>query len=383
MPIAAQATEKAPDLAAAARDTRGPDPNATSCWHSLTWLAWALAATACIQIAPSPVYVALVIGIAALIHSVHALDTPFARAFPVLIGVGIAFTLIRIGLAALTTHGAGQVLFTLPDFTLPRLMGGFTVGGSVELEVILQAAVEGFAVIGVMAAFGAFNAVVSHYELVQASPRAFHEVGLVVTIALAFVPSTIAAIHATREADRARTAGRVVRRGRLLRQVVPVLESGLERSVALAESMDSRGFGHGPAPAPERAAGWFGLGSLLALGGAFVALVATERELALGLGILGCILLVAAIRLSSSATQRPRYRRRRMTAADRVVIAAMLLAPLVLAVLRVRDDASLVWTPSPLQWPAVHLLPILALIPLLAPMARRPWSASRDAGGRP
>jgi len=45
-----------------------------------------------------------------------------------------------------------------------------------------------------------------------------------------------------RDADRARTGGKVMRRGRLLRQVVPVLELGLERAVTLAESMDSRAF---------------------------------------------------------------------------------------------------------------------------------------------
>ena len=73
-------------------------------------------------------------------------------------------------------------------------------------------------------------------------PRAFFELGLVIVVALAFVPSTLAAIHDVRDADRARTGGKVVRRGRLLRQVVPVLELGLERAVTLAESMDSRGF---------------------------------------------------------------------------------------------------------------------------------------------
>ena len=61
-----------------------------------------------------------------------------------------------------------------------------------------------------MAVFGAFNAIVSHYELVQSSPRAFHELGVVTTVALAFVPSTIESVSAVREADRARTGGRSV-----------------------------------------------------------------------------------------------------------------------------------------------------------------------------
>ena len=83
-----------------------------------------------------------------------------------------------------------------------------------------------------IAVFGAFNAIVSHYELVQSLaarvPRARTRRR---RSALRSCPSTITAIHDVREADRARTGGRAVRRGRLLRQIVPVLENGLERAV--------------------------------------------------------------------------------------------------------------------------------------------------------
>ena len=112
------------------------------------------------------------------------------------------FAVVRIVLTAVTTHGVGDVLFTTPQFTLPQLLGGFTVGGPIELPVVLQSLAEGFAIVGVMAVFGAFNSVVSHYELVSSTPRAFYEVGLVVVVALAFVPSTLTAIADVREADR-------------------------------------------------------------------------------------------------------------------------------------------------------------------------------------
>ena len=167
-------------------------------------------------------------------------------------------------------------------------------------------------VVGVMAVFGAFNATVSHYELVQSIPRAFYEIGLVVIVALAFVPSTIGAIDAVREADRARTGGRVVRRGRLVRMLIPILESGMERAVGLAESMDARGFARGGPSPHDRLAGWLGLGSLLALGGGFVALVSGTETVAAVLGVAGVIALVAAATLASRGTRRARYRPRRV-----------------------------------------------------------------------
>jgi energy-coupling factor transport system permease protein len=355
-------------------------------WPAVAWLAWALSAAAAVQLAPSPVYVALVIAVAALVVSVHGLDTPFARTFPTLLTVGIVFALLRVVLTAATTHGGpGPTLFTTPELSLPDALGGFTVGGSIELEILLQSAVEGFAVVGVMGVFGAFNAVVSHYELVQSAPRAFYELGVVMIVALAFVPSTIAAISSVREADRARTGGRVVRRGRLVRLVVPILETGLERAVALAESMDSRGFGRGAASARERLSGWCGFASLLALGGAFVALVGKARLAAVVLGLAGAIGLAGAVLLASSQTQRVRYRPRRLAGVDWAMIAVSLASPGVLALLTVAGDESLTWSTSPLRWPVFHVLPALAIGLLLAPLSHRPapMRAPRSLRGLP
>jgi energy-coupling factor transport system permease protein len=352
------------------RSTTVTTAGTAASWPAVVWLAWAVSAGASVQLAPSPVYVALVIAVAALVVSVYGLDTPFARTFPTLLTVGVTFALVRMVLTVATTHGgAGATIFTTPEFSLPDALGGFTVGGSVELEILLQSAAEGFAVVGVMAVFGAFNAVVSHYELVQSAPRAFYELGVVMIVALAFVPSTVAAISSVRDADRARTGGRVVRRGRLVRLVVPILETGLERAVRLAESMDSRGFGRGRTTARERLSGWCGFASLLALGGAFVALVGDARLAAVILGLVGAVGLAVAVLLASKQTTRARYRPRRLTRSDRALIAVSVAAPGVLALLIVLGDESLSWGASPLRWPAFDLLPALAIGLLLAPIA--------------
>ena len=352
-------------------------------WHSAAWLAWALAGAATVQLAPSPVYVALIIGIAWLVVEVHAPEGPYRRAFPVLLALGVAFTAFRIVISGLTAHSGVDVLLTLPEVTVPRILGGFTLGGTVEAGVVLQALSQGFALIGMLAVFGAFNAIVSHYELVQSSPRAFHELGVITTVALAFVPSTVESISAVREADRARTGGRSVRRGRILRSIVPVLERGLERAVALSESMDARGFGYEASTRGDLAAGWCGLGALLALAGAFVALVGRARPAAIGLGAVGVGFLVAAIALASGrARDRRRYRHRRMAPADWVMVATAIVTPLIVGLCGLFGAGSLVWHTSPLHWPAFQPLVALALVPLLFPLTRtpRPATAASRAG---
>lgn len=348
--------------------------------HAITWALWALSAALTVQVAPNPVYAAVVVGIAFLVVETHRLDGPTVRAFPVLVGLAVAFAVLRVVLTALTTHGVGDVLFTLPEATLPKVLGGFTVGGTIEAPVVALAAAEGLAVIGVIAAFAAFNAVASHAELLQVAPRAFHEPGLIVTVALAFVPATLAAIEAAREADLARTGGEVVRRGRLTRLVIPVVETGLEHAIALAESMDARGFARSGTTALDRLAGWLGLGGLLALASSFLALIGRANATSIALAATGTALLVAAVVAASAGPRPTRYRPRRLARLDVLVMAVVLVCPIGVCVLAVQGHHSLRWSTSPLLFPPVSPVMLVLLGFLAAPCAigRTQVSSSED-----
>jgi len=174
-------------------------------------------------------------------------------------------------------------------------------------------------------------------------------------------------LRASREADRARTGGVSVRRGRLVRHAVPVLESGMERAVALAESMDARGFGHRPAGRGERIAAIGTLGGLLGLGGCFVALVGSANGAALASGVIGIVLLVVAVASASGAARRVRYRPRKLTALDARVIAAVLVAPVGLALLGIAGDHSLRWAPTEPGLPPFHPIVVVLLLALCVP----------------
>jgi energy-coupling factor transport system permease protein len=335
--------------------------------HAATWVVWAVAAVVSVQLAPNVLYASIVLLVAVLVVETHGRHTGLARAFPLFVAIGVTFGLVRVVLTVATTHGLGAPLMTLPHVTLPRILGGFQVGGTIERQVLFQALADAFVVVVVIAVFGAWNAVVSHHEVLQSTPRAFHELGLVVTIALAFVPSTIAALRASREADRARTGGVVVRRGRLVRHAIPVLESGMERAVALAESMDARGFGHRPAGRGEQIAAIGTLGGLLGLGGAFVALIGSANGVAVVSAAIGSALLVVAIASASSAARRVRYRPRKLTALDARVMAAVLVAPIGIGTIGIIGDRSLRWSPSEHGLPPFHPLVAALLLALIVP----------------
>ncbi len=342
--------------------------------HAVTWAWWALAGVVTVQLAPNPAYVTIVVAVAALVVESHGQDGPLGRAFPVLVGAGAVFALLRVVLTALTFHGDGAVLFQLPALTLPTILGGFTVGGPVVADVVLRAAAEGLVIVGVVAVFGAFNAVVSHHQLVRSAPRAFHELGLVVTVGLAFVPATFAAVRAARESDLARTGHRVRRRGRILRMVVPVLESGMERAMELAASMDARGFAHGGATREERRGGWLVLVGVLALAGAFAALVGRARVVAVVLGVAGAVIVALAVAVVSRASRRPRYRPRRPGRRDAVVAAVATVAPAGVAALALLGDTTLRWTVDA-GWPAVNPMAVIALLALVVPAVEVTWAS--------
>lgn len=352
-----------------------PDSSSTieprSAWPAQVWLAWAISAAAVIQLAPSPVYVALVIGISWLIAELFGRASSMALAYPVILTIGAALALVRVVIAAATAHGSGSTIFTTPSFTVPRIIGGFTIGGPVDATVVANAGSEAFAILGIIAVFAAFNTAVSHYELIQSAPRAFHELGVVIVLAVAIVPSTISAIGAANEATRARTGGTTLRRRRLIHLTLPVLETGLERATGLAESMDSRGFARTSAGRAEVASAWLGLASLILAGGALVALVGRSQLVAASLLILALAAIAGAVVAASAGSRRTLYRPRRLSRLDWIIVSLLVLAPIGLAAiagLDIAGSSSLRWPGTSLKWPDFAALPALFHLLLLAPL---------------
>jgi energy-coupling factor transporter transmembrane protein EcfT len=95
---------------------------------------------------------------------------------------------------------------------------------------------------------------------------------LAAELALSLAPRTLATVAEVREAQRIRGASGA--RWRVLPAlVVPVLETGMEEAVTLAESMDARGHGRGPRTRYRNVAwgfrSWVTAGASIAVAGAF------------------------------------------------------------------------------------------------------------------
>ncbi|MEE8390744.1 MAG: energy-coupling factor transporter transmembrane component T, partial [Anaerolineae bacterium] len=275
----------------------------------------------------------------------------------------------------LTAHLGETVLFRLPD-GLPL------VGGPVTLEALAFGATNGLTLATIFAGFVTFNQVTPVRDLVRLAPRAFHEAGVVLSIALTFIPQTTRSLARIREAQAMR--GHRVRGLRdWLPIVVPLLVSGLERSMGLAEAMVARGYGAVSDRAqPLRTQGLLALGLFVLLGGwlAFLFLPSWKGAAA-GAMIVGAMLIVGVLWLAGRTVSHTTYRAHRWTVRDTLAVLGCALAlAVVLLPLPLVDRATLYYAPYPrLTMPAFDPFIGLGLLGLLVPAVVSYNTGSQDS----
>ncbi len=327
------------------------------------WLTWALTALAIASSTRSPLYLLLLLltitAVGAFVPPADERRLPFSP---------LRFALFAIPLAAmfnaLTAHLGDTVLLHLPDW-LPL------VGGAVTMEGLLYGATNGLALAAILSAFAVVNQATPLHELLRLTPRAYHEAGVVLSIALTFIPQTTRSVARIREAQAVR--GHRVRglRG-WLPILVPLLINGLERSMGLAEAMIARGYGattDRAQPTSLRLLLTFGL--LALLGGWLAWLFVPQAGGLAAIGLAGgAALLIGALWLAGRAVRRTAYRSHRWTPVDSLVIlgCAVALTPILLP-LPLVDRTALAYSPYPrLSLPPFDPLTGVAMLSLLLPL---------------
>jgi energy-coupling factor transport system permease protein len=355
--------------------------------HPGAWWLWALGLATVATRAHNPLVLVLVLAVAGYVVAARRTDAPWARSFVVFLKLGLLVLVIRFLAQVLLGVGTGAtVLFTLPEVPLPDWAAGVALGGPVTLESTAAAFTEGLRLATILACIGAANALANPKRLLASMPPALYEVGVAVVVALSFAPSLVTSVQRIRAARRLR--GRPDRGVRSMISVaIPVLEEALERSVALAAAMDSRGYGRRAAvpPATRRLTSALLLVGLLGICfGIFAALDGgTPAPLALATLGLGLLAAGAGLTFAGRRTVRSRYRPdpwalpEWVTATSGIAAAAAAIAGALL------DPAGMAPSTHPLVVPSLPVLPtagiLLALLPAwltpsptLCPPARAP-----------
>lgn len=334
--------------------------------HPLAWWVWALAlATAALR-TTDPLLLALLVAVTWLVVAARRPNAPWARSFGTFLRFGLAIIVIRLVLQVLFGQRLpGHVVFTLPSVGLPAWAASVSLGGAVTTESLVSAFNEGLQLATLIACVGAANSLASPYRLLRAIPSVLYELGVVVTVALSFAPQTVVAAAGIRDARRLR--GRPHRGVRGLRGLaVPVLEGALERSLDLAASMDSRGYGRrGDGPDGLRRAGQMAtlFGALAIVVGVF-GVLDSGAPVVLGFPMLGigAVLLVASLRAAKSSSVRSRYRPDPWGTPEWLTVAAGASAVGALVAAGHVGVGGLHPDYSPLVAPALPLLPAIGIV---------------------
>ena len=185
--------------------------------HPAAWVAWTLCGGLVALSTTNPFYLLVVFAAAWVVHAAHRHAGPGVRSFRIFAAFGLLTIATRTALVFL---------------------------GPVSRGSVVAAMLEGARLAVMLVVYGTFNSVSDPWRLMRLAPRRFHEPALASVLALSIAPRMIDAGLRVREAQRLRgiQAGRL---RNLPALAVPVLSTGMEEAVTLAESMDARGHGCG------------------------------------------------------------------------------------------------------------------------------------------
>src|SRR4051794_36530689 len=213
--------------------------------HPGAWWLWALGLAAAASRTTNPLLLGLIVVVAGLVVSARRGDAPWAFAFKFYLWAGLFVVLSRVLFRVVFGGGYGEhILFTLPSVPLPAWATGIRLFGPVAAEQVLAGLYDGMRLAAMLICLGAANALADPKRMLKAVPGALYEVGTAVVVALSVAPQLVESVLRVRRARRLR-GGR--QRGlQALRGIaMPVLVDALDRSLALAAAMDSRGYGRG------------------------------------------------------------------------------------------------------------------------------------------
>jgi energy-coupling factor transport system permease protein len=381
-------------------------------YHTLTWLAWLCAAAYLALVNGQPLQTLLLILATGTVFTLASrrykagqsagAESRSVEGWSTFLRFGLWVWVVATLFNLLSAHAGKIVLFVLPrNWPL--------VGGPITLEGLLYGLAHGASLFAVLLVFATFNLALDSNRLLRWLPAGLFQAGLIVSIALSFVPQMMASLKDVREAQLVR--GHKFRGLRDLPPLfIPLITTALERSLTLAESLEARGFGgvspssgrdgtrQQPRPTdggtrqqPHRGHAATTVVTLLSLSGLAAGLIwraAGIQPVWLGSGflVLSALLLLAAIYLQGRGFRRTHYRLEAWHPRDTWVCLACAVSVGIVAYTQVRNSLALFYYPYPpfSPWPTFAPSVGVAILLIAAPGLLWPAQAARlSPDGKP
>lgn len=355
---------------------RAPAVGRSNALHAGAWWLWALGLATAASRTTNPLLLGLLVGVAGYVVAARRTDAPWARSYSTFVRLGLLVIGIRLVFSVVlgSPIPGSHLLFTLPGVPLPHWAQGVRIGGRVTAEQLVFAFYDGAKLATLLICVGAANALANPARLLKSLPGALYEVGVAVVVAMTFAPNMVADVVRLRTARRLR--GRPTGGIRAVLQIgLPVLEGALERSVAVAASMDARGYGRTARvpPSVRHTTSVLTLGGLLGVCAGTYGLLAAEGA-SYGLPVLavGLLAALAGLRLGGRRSVRTRYRPDRWGVRAWLVAGSGIAVAVLLILAGGYDPAALHPGVVPLVAPELPLWPAASVLIGLLPAVVAP-----------
>jgi len=243
--------------------------------------------------------------------------------------LAVAVFAIRVLFRVVFNLGVGggeTVMFELPRFAINLGIGEVQLLGPVSFQSLRAGALDGLRLAAIILSVGMANIQANPRQLLKTMPGALFEISSTISVALNLAPQLIESLQRVRRARRLR--GRSAGVSALPSLVIPVLEDTLERSLSLAASLDSRGFGRQTATDHPKLARVSSLTAvcLMAIGSYALLTDSQHNWLAWATLAMAAACLLVALRLSSTRGKRTIYNKDAWSLADFITLAAAVSA---------------------------------------------------------
>lgn len=347
--------------------------------HPVAWWIWAIGVVVAASRTTNPLVLAVLLAVTTVVVVARAPGESQLKLFRLYLVVGVVIICIRMFFAMIFGLNVdGTTLFTLPSIELPDWTTGLRFGGAVTAESLLSAFIDGLRLATLIIVLGAANCLADPRRMLRVVPGALYELGTAVVVALTIAPQLVASGVKIRRAQKLRlSSASDGRTPRLLRGlVIPVLEDSLDRSLALASSMDARGYGRWGSTrvSYQRVTSVLVLLALLGVCiGAYGVLDPTGPTW-LGLPMLvgGAVLAVVGVLLGRSRSRPTVYRPDPWLVPEWIVSLSGIGAALVMFFSSQIDPLNMYPSVYPLAWPGLPLWALIACVLVVIPAFAAP-----------
>jgi energy-coupling factor transport system permease protein len=295
--------------------------------HPGAWWVLGLALAVAAGQANSFVSVAAVIAIAVATMLAFRTDAPWAQSARFYLGLAAFVMLTRVIFRIIFNGqlGGTDIVVSLPTLSVSLGFGpALTLFGDISAATLSAATLDGLRLSAIILSVAMANTLANPRKLLKNTPGALYEVATAISVAINLAPQLIESIQRVRRSRGLRGRNKGI--GVFASIVIPALEDTMDRSLALAASMDARGFGR---------RGNMSLGTVrLVRGLSFTSAVALEvgaylLVAASEFGVFATTLIVASlvaiavvVRITSKQSVRTSYRQLRFGLVDWSLIVA-------------------------------------------------------------